>query len=295
MDNFKNIIKEICQEKNIKLTILSDGWVKVLEKDGKTRYLNQFYFDNNSSAIAHILDDKYALYDTLNYFHLPVITHHILYQNTPFKEILNLFHKYQDNIVLKPNTGSRGNGVYHITKEDYLKEKLSLLLKSNYSLSLCPCYDIKMEYRVIALNGKPELIYGKIRPIVTGDGTKTIKELLINFNKSYFRKIKNLPNDILPKGKKYIYDWKFNLSKGAMSTLDIPEETKEILTKIVHDVYTKLPINFCSIDIIETTHEFKILEINSGTTIDKFTYQHEDGKKIALNVYGKAIDSLFND
>lgn len=294
MENFNDIITEACHKRGIKIDIVSDGWVKILQKDGKTRFITQFYFDNNQSATARILDEKYALYETLKYFNLPVAKHHLLYASTPKEEILKLFHEYDNSVVIKPNTGSRGKGVYWIQNEEDLFNKMNILFQNNYSISLCPCYDIDMEYRVIILNGNPELIYGKIRPIVTGDGKSTIKDLLINFNSHYFKN-KSLPNDILPKNEKYAYNWKFNLSNGAISTLDIPSDKKEKLIKIAKMVYDKLNIAFCSIDIIETKGDFMVLEINSGIAIDKFTYQHENGKEIALEVYGKAIDALFNE
>ncbi len=294
MENFNDIITEACQKRGIKIDIVSDGWVKILQKDGKTRFISQFYFDNNRCGVARILDEKYALYETLKYFNIPVAKHHLLYASTPKEDVLKLFHKYNDNVVVKPNIGSQGRGVYNAQNEEELFTKMDELFANNPSISLCPCYDIDMEYRVIILNGNPELIYGKIKPIVTGDGQKTIKELLLDFNNHYFID-KDLPNDILPKGEKYVYNWKFNLSRGAISTLDIPESKKAKLKDIAKMVYDKLNIAFCSIDIIETKGEFMVLEINSGIAIDKFTYQHENGRKIALDVYGKAIDALFNN
>lgn len=295
MDNFNNIITEICEEKGIKLNIVSDGWVKILEKDNKIRYINQFYFDNNKSATARILDEKYSLYETLKFWSIPVAEHHLLYAHTPKEEVLDLFHKYNNSVVIKTNTGSRGIGVYWAKTEEELQEKMDTLFKNNYSISLSPCYDITMEYRTILLNGEAELIYGKIRPIVTGDGKTSIKDLLIKFNPHYFKDKEDLPKDILPKGKEYVYNWQFNLSRGASSTMDIPKEKKEKLKKIAKMVYDKLNIAFCSIDIIEVKGKYMVLEINSGIAINKFTYQHADGHKIAKRIYGKAIDSLFNE
>lgn len=49
---------------------------------------------------------------------------------------------------------------------------LMKLLKTNISISVCPFYDIKREYRVFYLNGSAKFIYGKVKPEIIEDGNK---------------------------------------------------------------------------------------------------------------------------
>ena len=77
-NNFKEIIKEICTEDNIKYKFLSKDWVIMLEKDGKTRFISGYKFDLNSHGIGLIADDKYALYEVLKSKNIPVIAHKLV-------------------------------------------------------------------------------------------------------------------------------------------------------------------------------------------------------------------------
>ena len=57
------IVKEICDELNIKMTITSKDWMTILEKDNQKRFLLGTKFDLNSYALGSIFDDKYATYE----------------------------------------------------------------------------------------------------------------------------------------------------------------------------------------------------------------------------------------
>ena len=183
--HFFKIINEICKEEKIQITNLSNDWILCLEKNGKTRFISGYKFDCNPHALGLIMDDKYALYEVLKHKNIPVIEHNIVYKkdnkcdyaigfNTD-EYVENLFNKYNNNVILKPNAGTCGHSVYNIKKIGELKEHLDFLFNSNFSVSICPNYNIKSEYRIIMLNGKFHLIYKKVNPFVIGDGKKTIK------------------------------------------------------------------------------------------------------------------------
>ena len=53
------IIKEICDELNIKCTFLSKDWVIMLEKDNIKKYITGYKFDLNTQWTSNIVDDKY--------------------------------------------------------------------------------------------------------------------------------------------------------------------------------------------------------------------------------------------
>ena len=300
---FINMIKEICHELNIKYTIFSKDWIIKLEKDNISKYIAGNKFDLNGHGIGKILDDKYAFYEIVNSLSIPICLHHIFYAPdnnseytigcNKYEEILKYFYKYQNNIVLKPNCGSKGGNVFHITKEEDLPKTLNILFKNNYSISLCPYYEIKNEYRIIILDNKVKLIFKKIQPIVYGNSINTIKELFMKLNPSYFNNIE-LPNTILDKDKEYIYDWKFNLSKGGTASFDIDISLKNKLSKLAIDVSNRVGITFASIDIIELVDgQLKVLEANSGVTLDKCLNFLSNGYQIAKDIYKEAIIYMF--
>ena len=301
MNNFIKIIKEICQELNIKCTFLSKDWVIMLEYNNKIRFLSGYKFDLNKHALGLILDDKYAMYDVLNYKYIPVIKHDIVYKDDNnnlyakdskgLEYAKKLFFKYQENIVLKINNGTCGRDIYHVNNLDDLINKYNKLMIKYSSISICPFYDVINEYRAILINGKIKLLYKKIKPRLVGDSKKTIKELLQEFNPEYFKDYNEDNKDIILKaGEVYEYDWKFNLSRGSISSFDILESDKKEISNIINKINEFFELKFVSVDIIKTSdNRFLVMEINSGVMMENFINQHEDGEKIAKEIYKEAI------
>lgn len=304
---FPRIIKEICNELDIKYEFLSKNWIIKLSKDGNIRFISGYKFDLMKHAIGICFDDKYAAYEVLNSIGINAVKHDIIYSSNNknnyandckgLEYLIELFNKYKRNIVLKVNDGTCGIDVYHIKDINDLKDKYNLLISKNYSLSVCPFYDIKNEYRAIVLDGEIKLLYKKIKPVVIGDSKRTIKELLIAFNEDYFKEY-NEPNkdDVLNLNETFEYDWKFNLSRGAISSLDIEFSDKENIDFIIKSLNNILGSSFCSVDIIKTKdNNFYVMEINSGVMMQNFIKQNENGYTIAKLIYKEAIIKMIND
>ncbi len=140
MNTFQQLIKEICKEEEIKFQLLSKDWVIMLEKQGKTRFISGYKFDLNPHGFGYILDDKYATYEVLSTKNIPIVTHHILFSpqnvedyatsSNQIEKVYELFEKYNQNIVVKPNEGTCGKNVYHITT----KEDIEPCLKNYFHL-----------------------------------------------------------------------------------------------------------------------------------------------------------------
>ena len=299
---FHKIIEEICDELGIKCTMLSKDWIMMLEKDNKTKFISGYKCDLNKQGLGEVFDDKYAMYDVLVSKNIPIIKYNIAYFESNkndyaigcnnYDYVLGLYHKYNNDIVIKTNTGSCGSGVYHINSEDELKTIYDKLSRKNFSISVCPYYEIVNEFRGCIVNNKIKLFYKKIKPVVIGDGKSTIKELLVKFNKNYFKDYEN--DTVLKDGEVFEYDWRFNLARGSMSSLDIDREDEEKVKNIINDILKKLDVSFGSIDVIKTKdNQFFVMEINSGLMMDNFMIQHENGREIAKEVYKEAVISLF--
>lgn len=309
MKNLQRIIKQIALENDLSYEVLSCDLVIKLTKGNKIRYINGYKFGLNSHSLGLILDDKYATYELLNSLGISVCKHHILFRPTnhnsyaknynSFDYCYDLFLKYNKNVILKVNNGTCGDGVYHITTKKELKKIYNHLLKYNFSISLCPHYDIKNEYRVILLNNEIKIMYGKINPVVIGNGKDKLIDLLKDFNINYFGYKTNLKkninyNKVLKKDEKFIYDFKYNLSKGSIITEDIDKETKSIISKMAKDVSKKINLGFGSIDIIKTNDDkYYVLEINSGVMIENYIKLTSDGFKKAKKVYEEAVLEMF--
>ncbi len=297
---FHDLIKEICEEEGIDLKILSGNYLLMLTKDNVQKYIWGHKFPLNSHSVGEILDDKYALYCVLNANNIPVIEHRILWNNhsklgnDTDKLLVKYFKEFNNKAVIKPNNGSKGIGVSLVESlEDAQKVCQNLFIK-NYSISITPFYEIENEYRVIVLDNKVELVYAKNKPVVIGNGTDTIKDLLIKLNPAYFQS-KNLANynKVLKKGEVFEYDWHFNLSKGATANFikdkKLEEEVKELALKVTNC----LGSNFVSVDIIKSHDKLYVMEVNSGVCINKVCSFIDQDFQIAKNIYHKAIKKMF--
>ena len=307
-NNFKEIIKEICTEDNIKYKFLSKDWVIMLEKDGKTRFISGYKFDLNSHGIGLIADDKYALYEVLKSKNIPVIEHKIVYNkmnnlhyaigSNTYEYVKHYFENNNNNIVIKPNDGTCGKNVFNVTDVNEIDIVLDKIFLKNYSISMCPFYKIKHEYRAIMLDGENKLLYTKYLPIVTGDGNKTIRQLLLDFNYDYFiDKLEDSKYDkVLPKNKTFEYNWKFNLSQGSIAKKLNDKLLQDRLIKIAKQVCKEINLKFGSIDIIETTNnELLVLEDNSGVMLENYIRLNPNEYIYAKDIYRNAIKNLFKD
>lgn len=297
---YDQIMKEICDELDIKMTLLSENWLMLLEKDNKKRFIVGYKFDLNVAGTSYLLDDKYLLYEILKRNGISVIMHHLVTQsdynndaNKVLNTIYNYYEMYDHNIVLKINNGTCGNDVIHITCKRQIKKAVADLIKKDYTISVCPFYKIQNEYRAVYLKGKVLLMYAKEKPIVIGDGIKTLKELLVDFNKEYYKDIE-VEDKVLKDKQIYEYGWQFNLSKGARPNLEIEDTTRSIIENMAIKIGEVTNLKFGSIDIIKTNdNKYYCLEANSGVSMKKFAEEAPNGYTTAKQIYKEAVKEMF--
>ena len=303
---FKEIIQEICDEINIQCKFLSKDWVIMLEKDGKTRFIYGYKFDLNTQALGDLADDKNALYEVLKAKEIPAVQHIIVYNKSnnldyaigcnTYEYVKDYFLKNKKNIVIKPNGGACGEDVFNVIDINEIDEILDRLFSTNFSISMSPFYKIKNEFRVICLDGESQLIYKKYLPIVTGNGKNSIRELLIEFNREFFKdKLEDSKYDkVIEKGVQFEYNWKFNLSQGSIAKRLEDELLRKRINYLAKKVFEEINIKFGSIDIIQTTEdELLVLEVNSGVMFENYIVQNPEEYETAKNIYKMAIEKLF--
>lgn len=308
---FHKLLKEICNEKNIDMNILSYGMIIKLKKDNRIRYIIQNCFGFNSSESDRIASDKYALYEVLESEQINVLKHYILFN--PFsrpsimdkKALLQVINDYIDNYgeigVLKSNNGKEGVNVFKCNGKKEIYDKSKYLFKTNSSISLCPFIDIKNEYRVVYLDGKCELIYTKERPFVLGNGVMSVSELYLKQKgklSTYITidKITDIDLNYIPQKDEKVYlTWKHNLCNGSIPIVVEDENLKQKIEKLAKKVAKIINIDFAAIDIIEDKDEsLSVLEVNSGLGMTIFAKYAPNGYNITKNIYSKAIDKLFD-
>lgn len=303
------IIKELCNEMNIKVKKLSYGWLLQLTKDGKVRHITRNHFDNNPQASGEIADDKYATYEVLKSQNVPVIEHTMIFNpairtkyipeegiwNTIVSEFLKC-----EKLVVKSNDGCMGKGVelcHNLREIEIAIQKL--FHQKEGSVSLCPYYDIKTEYRTFYLNGEVLLIYGKTKPFVIGDGKSTLEKLIEALNlpdkKVIQDNLSKLDMNVVPKqGEKVDISWKYNLSGGAIAKVLDKGELYQKIESLVIKAGKAMNMNFATIDVIQTVDdELYVMEVNSGVCATIFAETVDGGYEMIKDVYRKALEALF--
>lgn len=304
---FFRIIDELCNEKKIKQKKLSYGWVRNLSKDGINRNIVHYQFDLNSASAYNIAGDKYATYELLKENNIPTIKHNMIFNpntrsNFYNKDYINSTYKLLDEnkkIVLKANNSYQGKDVYICENKEQVGEVIEKLFKNNDSLSSCPYYDIDYEYRVIYLCDEILYVYKKRKPFVTGNGEKTIRELIKNkYNNDNINILKELDLNYIPKQDEEItISWKHNLSNGAIPiVIDENDEYIDNIKEVALKSAKAINIKFASIDIALTSRkEVLVMEINASVCMNKFIELIPDGYKIAKSIYSKAINKMFEN
>ncbi len=303
------IIKELCHEMGIKVEKLSYGWLLQLSKDGKIRHITRNHFDNNPQATGEIANDKYATYEVLKSQGVPVIEHTMIFnpatrskfipKEGTWDMVLEKFLKHH-KLVVKANDGCQGKEVqlcHNVREIEIAIQKL--FHQGQASLSICPFYDIKTEYRTFYLNGEVLFIYGKTKPCVIGDGKTTLKELVESLHLPDKKVIRDnlsvLDMNIVPKkGEKVIISWKHNLSGGATAKILNRGELYQKIEQLVIQAGKAMNMNFATIDVIQTVEdELYVMEVNSGVCATIFAETVEGGYEMVKEVYRKALEALF--
>lgn len=273
------LLEQVCARQNLQLTHLSKGYLAALTRkfapanpsdpalspppQPLTRYIWGRDFGLNPASSAAILNDKYAIYETLTYHHIPAVECQIIYPEgdpNPWAVGCNslafaaqYFRAHGSHIVLKPNYGSQGIGVRQVASLPELARAYREVFARSYSASLCPFYDVQHEYRVVILDGAVRLAYMK-----TAHG-----------------------------------DWRFNLHHGALAS-PIPPADYPAIISLARQAFRALDLRFCSVDIIKTTDDqLLVMELNNGVTLTGYLKQHPEELDRIRSIYHDAVAAIF--
>ncbi len=306
---FHVILKEVCAEQGVQVESLSYGWVLQLSKGGEVCHIVGENFDLNPEASGNIACDKYATYEVLKSRGVPVIQHTMIFnpatrsayveQGGIWRKITAEFEK-NNSLVVKPNCGCGGKEVYLCQTLLQVESAVEKLFKKHDSISICPYYDIRTEYRTFYLDGKVYLVYGKEKPFVIGDGASTLADLISKLELPDKKVVKDnlskldlsyVPNE----GEKVDISWKHNLSGGAKPTILHDGELKKSIEELACIAGKAMNVKFATIDIIQTnSNELFVLEVNSGIGATVFVQTVENGYQIIKKIFDEAVKKMFD-
>lgn len=160
-----SIIEEICLQKGIELSKLSDDWVLRLEKGDKLGHIIGYKFSLNGSAEAEIAQDKVATYEILSTGGINAVEHRLV--RTKASDVFgweSMFDK--GSVVAKPLDGTSGHGVRVCHDAEEVKEYVADSGIEAWAIS--PLLDIDKEIRVILLDGEPLICLKKNHVLIDG-------------------------------------------------------------------------------------------------------------------------------
>jgi len=300
--DFYALIQKICKNKGILMKDASFGYITELEKNGQVKRIVGDSLELNTATSFKIASDKFACYSVLVQHEIPSIQYHMIfnpetrvgYEENDMQKAAILFQQYHEKVILKANTSSKGKDVFCITNWEKLKRKIvDQFANHKDSVSICPFYDIGYEYRAIFLDGEIIFCFKKEKPYVIGDGKKSLKELVGDFETENLYEDLNL-NDIPKENEKVEISWKHNLCLGGVPDLEIDDETRQRVYDLALKAGKAIGIRFASVDIAETKEkELLVMEINSNVCMNKFAETVSNGLQIEYEIFSNAIDRMF--
>lgn len=295
----RKIYEKICQESNYKVEFYCDNYITVINKNKSI--IDYDYCLNNTSAME-ICRDKSATAAIMIAAKIPCVPHILIKGNKGgMVEIVNQYVKlWNGPIVVKPAGGSNGIGVKKISDPIGLERYVLDYVVSGFTVS--PFVEIINEYRIVCLDGQVILVYKKNLPVVTGNGTANILQLITEKYSIYpyccTTLIKSLETTELFRipidGEIVNLSWRHNLCHGAFPT-PVNTECHNNLIPLALKVVTALNLRYGAVDIIETTgsDKFQVLEVNSTPGFTNFIMFY--GREVFTQVLRPIINRLGDD
>ncbi len=285
------IIREVAAEQGVRVEAYGEGWILRLSKGERARFLYGYGFDLNTAATHAIACDKAATADVLASAGIPCVEHKLFLHpkmaayvahKGNWEGMLRFAREHRFDVVVKDNGGTGGRGVYRCRSEVQLDHAVYKIFDQTHALALSPFYDAPVEHRFVILGGRCEVAYTKLRPTVTGDGRRTVLEILAERMTMegaagpVARLIANMDEasvgeenpasglaEVLPAGVTKLLNWRHNLGQGAsVKMLDVESLMKTGAAtpagkalELAFGSAKALNLVFGSVDVIETAGE----------------------------------------
>ncbi|MBP5254845.1 MAG: hypothetical protein J6Z23_05625 [Lachnospiraceae bacterium] len=266
--SFNRIIRAVCKANGIGYTAFSDSWGYRLTKDGKHAYIVGYQFPLNPASSRDLCQDKVLTYEVLTDAGIAAVPHYFLPMTLQEDPVLyaeeeariEAFLGREGCLVLKDNYGTGGLKVWRVRDMEGFRKILKRIWTASYAAAWCPFVEIEEEYRAVMLDGEAKLVIRKERDYTLD-----------------------------PSGNKVYATWKHNLGQGATGVPVRSAREKAVLGKIAGETVEALKMRFCSVDIVKSAGEYRVLEVNAGVMMEHFAGQSRSCFEKAKQIYGEAV------
>jgi glutathione synthase/RimK-type ligase-like ATP-grasp enzyme len=256
---FVEAIRNYAAAHGIDVEIRSDGWLILMQRDGRRHFAFGYDIGLNGATAHRIANDKAATAEVLQLAGIACVPHQLFLNPKLGKHVTpdaspgalpGLLARYPNGLVVKPNEGTSGRFVFRALNEAELESAAAEIFSSHLSLAASPFVEIAEEVRVILLDEAPLVVYSKQR----------------------------------------VSDWRHNLDFGARPILMNEGEARDACVAIAARAARAIGIRFASIDVVNVDGDWQVLEINSGVMMEVLGRHHPE---LVYAAYGAALDKVF--
>ena len=171
------------------------------------------------------------------------------------------------------------------------------------------------DYRLVVLDGEVISAYQRVPLHVTGDGRRTVRQLLEAKQKEFVKSARDtvIPwrdlrlkramekkglgwRSVIPAGQRVTLLEVANLSLGG-DTIDVTEHLDASVTRLAASVAQHLCLRFCGVDVMMTDAtaplgDYRILEVNSAPGLDHYAYSGRRQRRLVDDLYLKVLKAV---
>ncbi|UGY19240.1 ATP-grasp domain-containing protein [Bradyrhizobium septentrionale] len=302
---FLETIKKYCLAREIAVEVRSGGWLVIMTRDNERRLAIGYDVGLNSAVAHQVANDKSACAEVLTSAGVSAVPHTLflgakLSRHIPgsgsLEAMQRLLDEHPRGLVVKPNEGTSGELVFRVTTRGQLETAVARILAAHPSLAISPYVEIEDEVRVVLLDDRALIVYGKTRPSVIGDGIHSLRALAQAAATA--EQLKALTEDFdaaaldatPPAGERRLLNWRHNLDAGAEPVLLTDDATREACVALAIKAAQAVGIRFASIDVVRADGAWQILEVNSGVKMEALGRRHP---ALVEAAYSAALDQVF--
>jgi glutathione synthase/RimK-type ligase-like ATP-grasp enzyme len=304
-------VRSACDALDAHLEVLCDGWVLRLSRGQRTAHVMGYHFDLNPSAAAMVAGDKAAAAAVLAAAGVPAVDHALIVQ--PFKldylggdgigpRLDRLIQRWGLPLVVKPNTGTGGQGVQPVSDRRQLEQAVARQWQQRQDAAVGPWLDIDAEQRRVVLDQQVQLAYAKRRPEVVGNGRSTLMDLAaqaVAAGRVVPEALHRLSGDperaarVPGAGAVVPVVQLHNLAAGAVPE-PLPIEADHEPTRLALAATAALGLRFAAVDVVRVGGRWRVLEVNAGVMLERYARLAQGGEGQARRIVAAAVGRMLD-